>query len=210
MKRFILASLLVLCTTFTYAQFNQGTLYTAGFGAFSRQSYDQSNTSGSQRNVLGNVAIGFFPANKFMIGVASGLISDKTKSRMEDNDEIYKLETLSNSFTIGPVARYYFFKGFHCEAAYLIGKTKVKQDMKSFEIVNGDVVTGLSMEQKVETKLRGFSAGVGYSIFLDRAKHLALDLGISYQRQKIKETEVELSGIAFGFGISGFIFRGEN
>lgn len=205
MNRYILTSLLVLITLLAHAQFDKGTLYTSGLGAFSYQKHDKSDIKSSQRSIVSNVAIGVFPANRFMIGVGAGLIADKSKLETSSSNEMVRTENKSSSFTIGPVARYYLFKSFHFEAGYLMGKSKMMEKYAAVEIIDHDIYEVINWTREADAKVRGFSAGIGYSIFLDRAKHLSLDVGVSYQRHTI--ADLKYSGIAAGFGVSGFIFR---
>jgi hypothetical protein len=145
-----------------------------------------------------------------MVGIASGLLAAKqenksVKSTAPNTVLIEKTVNRSSSYTLGPVVRYYVVKGLHIEASYLIGKSKLKEHYESLEMIGSDLYNSLEWTRKSEAKVKGISVGLGYSIFLDQAKHLALDVGVSYQNQDI--SGLRYSGIAAGFGISGFIFK---
>lgn len=210
MYRYVLIALVVSRSLLVHAQFDQRTIYAAGLGAFSYRNTDHAMESSEQRTLSGNIAFGFFPVKKLMIGVASGLLAAKTKSESahamsSGNTSTEIIENTSYSFIIGPMARYYVFRGFYCGAAYVAGKGNVKEKYTSYNTIGTDTYPGLEWTQESKAKVKGFSAGIGYSIFLNQAKHLALDLGVSYQQHQL--SGIKYSGIAAGFGISGFIFR---
>lgn len=209
MGRFVIVILLLLPALIVNAQFDQRTLYCSGFGTYSYQKYDGSTEYNKQRAILGNVVVGFFPAKKLMIGITSGVFALKDESKTVYETSAYILtevtEKKSSSFNLGPIARYYIVRGLYCETNFVAGKSKMIENYESYRVIGADLFEGLTWEKESKSNVIGFTAGIGYSIFIGSSKHIAVDVSLAYQQQNL--SDIKYSGIAAGFGISGFIFR---
>ncbi len=180
--------------TSVHAQTNAGKVLLGGSSGFalgsgsSKVKSDGYSESGPKTTTVSFTPfIGYFPVNNLSIGLQAELIYSKVK--IEDEAES------SNTFVMGPFARYYF------------GTTNIKP------FVDATVVFG-SIKQKVESG--GYSeelilnttilAGdIGIAFFLNDVVSLDLMVGYSNATSKnkhVKEVKYISSQIDFSFGFS--------
>ena len=202
-----LAIILLLLLSFPLkAQFDKLTVYAGGMATYSyHNNIDLTGDSKNTRhNSLSNIGVGIFPIKKLLVGLNFGLIysSERAENVMIGTSVYPELEEKSSSYTVGPFVRYYIFKGLYGETSYFFGKSKSTSKYMALS-GNPDQPVIIQGTEEIEQGIRGISIGTGYSLFLDRNKKIALDIGVSYQNYKAAS---KYSGVAAGLGISGFIF----
>ena len=119
-KSFIFLFVFVIVTTFVRAQTSSGNMMAGGSFEFSSYSR-QSGSNADQSSVGFNPSFGYFVSDDLVVGGSLSLGS----SRSGTGDA----KSISNSFSIGPFARYYFFTsneqfGFFGQAGLNFGSGK--------------------------------------------------------------------------------------
>jgi hypothetical protein len=191
----------------SFAQFDQFSVYASGTGTYARTKNTQlsGDSKNTVQNAVGMFSLGIFPMSKLLTGINFSLVNTKEEAKnVSSTPSLTYLNYLSESSSrnIGPFVRYYITKGLFCEANYIFGH---QENILEQTIISNQVLGGVtSSSQKIETKLRGFSVGAGYSFFVSKSRNLSIDAGVFYQSYKAASKYAALSA---GLGVSGFIFK---
>jgi len=149
---------IVTTTTLVQAQTDKGTIMAGGNVSASFQTFENeiggNSVSESDNNSLGiNPMVGYFFIDRFVAGLNIGFNRSKT-----DNGSV---EITSNSFSIGPFARYYLDNGVFFLGNVGFGNGKIESE--GFDS---------------ESSFRQWNLGAGYAIFLN--EWVAIEPTITY------------------------------
>ena len=157
---------LLLSAVLTFAQTQQGNFLLGGgfsgsLGNRKVETYNQSNNTTTviksrSATLVFNPQLGFFIVNGFALGLDADIRNNSLRNR--DND----IRATSSSFTIGPFVRYYFPINVFLDGRAGLGTGK-----------------GAELAVYNESRIFGYSVGVGYAAFLN--DNVALEPIIRYR-----------------------------
>ena len=193
MKKLVAAILLVFLFHHTsHAQLTKGNWMVGGNGSFSTGSYNLGGNDTKTTSLSLSPSIGYFIADRFPVGLRLNLSNYHDTSFNATTGS----SAIGNNFSlsIGPFARYYFFKqvdrpvNLFVEANYSIGYNteieRIKYALNRFSFIAGPVLylnnsIGLEFtigyyrnysQQFGGTTTTGFQAGFGLQIHLEKEK----------------------------------------
>ena len=176
-----------------YAQFEKGTMMVGGsFGAdfkTNKSKYDGNTyTNGKYVDVSFDPQFGIFVINKLAVGGGFGM----STSAYKDDESDYK--SVSNEFTVQPMARYYLDPGIFFQGKLMFGGAKDKTRN------NGDT-------DETEYAVNGWSLSAGYAIFLNNVVAIEPQLGYGAKGYRNKDTDVKSvdSGIFLRVGFQIYL-----
>lgn len=160
-----------------HAQFEKGTMMVGGsFGAdFStnKSKYDGNTyTNGKYVDVSFDPQFGIFVINNLAVGGGLGV---STSAYKEDDTN---LKSVTNEFTVQPMARYYLDQGVFFQGKLMFGGAKDKTTN------NGNTNT-------TEYGVTGWSIAAGYAFFLNDVVAIEPQLGYGGKGYRNKDTEVK-------------------
>ena len=186
----LFASCLAYCA---YAQFEKGTMMVGGsFGAdftTNKSKYDGNTyTHGKYVDVSFDPQFGIFVINNLAVGGGLGI----STSAYKDDETDYK--SVTNEFTIQPMARYYLDPGVFFQGKLMFGGAKDKTTE------NGDT-------DATEYAVNGWSLSAGYAIFLNNIVAIEPQIGYGGKGYRNKDTEVKTvdSGIFLRVGFQIYL-----
>ncbi|GHN03057.1 hypothetical protein WSM22_45460 [Cytophagales bacterium WSM2-2] len=201
-KSIALASCFVMLFSAGYAQIEKGTFRLGGTMGFtsSTSSYSYSTPAFSQPDNKSstfsfNPNVSYFFAKQLSIGLSLPYTVGKST--------ISGVDTKYNSYSVGPVIRYYFpFNkvAVFPEAQYTFGQQSTKGQMYS-------PTTGTYSDQTINSKLNMFRLGVGVTYFLNSS--IGVEGLLYYQKSQndydnnssLPNTNTSIVGFNFGFQI---------
>jgi hypothetical protein len=193
MKRIVLVLLTSCLAIGAYAQFEKGALMVGGsFGAdftTNKSKYDgNSFTNGKYVDVSFDPQVGIFVINNLAVGGGIGV----STSAYKEDDSDYK--SVTNEFTIQPMARYYLEPGVFFQGKLMFGGATDKTTE------GGDT-------DKTKYAVNGWSLSAGYAIFLNDAVAIEPQLGYGGKGYRNKDTEVRTvdSGIFLRVGFQIYL-----
>lgn len=179
------------------AQTTKGSFLVGGSGYLQRNKYHVASSTTIVASPTTTFSItptvGYFPVNNFMIGLQGNYLH----SWQSQND----VKGRSNSFTIGPVLRYYFpfagrFAAFP-EAAAQYNQLNTK--------ANGVFPDGTVIDEKSKSVTAVYRAGAGVTWFVRPNIGIEMVLGYQQTNQKSRSdyTSILYSRLAVQFYLSG-------
>ncbi len=160
-----------------YAQFEKGSMMVGGsFGAdfkTNKSKYDGNTyTNGKYVDVSFDPQFGIFVINKLAIGGGFGM----STSAYKDDESDYK--SVTNEFTVQPMARYYLDPGIFFQGKLMFGGAKDKTRN------NGNT-------DETEYAVNGWSLSAGYAFFLNNIVAIEPQLGYGAKGYRNKNTDVK-------------------